>query len=283
MKQNNNKEIVVRDMRKRSHFSVDDLFVDEYARVCGPYAVCVYMCLCRHANFKTQESFPSIKVIANKTRISEDSANRGLKTLISYGIITKERSRHPNTGRWVSNSYVLIDKSKWKHLEEAPSRHERYGAIPLSAGHHTAVSGFYHTAVSGTKDSNNSKDSKEKVTKESAQGAEGVSFMQSIKPKKNGKRNYDPLISGVISAFEEVDPKNKTFHGRASQRAAAQFLVKEYGYQTVLNRIGALKKTNEIPFFPTITSPVQLKDKWVALENAVIRSQNEKNQKVKIV
>lgn len=86
---------------------------------------------------------------------------------------------------------------------------------------------------------------------------------------------FSALGADVIKAFEAIDAKNKTYYGNTTQRKAADFLIAEYGFDEVLKRISVLAKTNKIPYFPTITTPVQLRDKWVQLQDAVERKREE--------
>ena len=86
----------------------------------------------------------------------------------------------------------------------------------------------------------------------------------------------NPLINDVIKLFEEVDPKNKTYYGNTSQRKAADFLLSEYGFEEIKKRLAVLPKTNKLPYFPAITTPVQLRDKWVQLQDAVDRKRGER-------
>lgn len=86
---------------------------------------------------------------------------------------------------------------------------------------------------------------------------------------------YNLLGAEIIKGFEFVDPKNKTYYSNTTQRGACDFLIEEYGLKEVLNRILILPKSNGTPFFPSITTPVQLRDKWVQLEKAVERNQKE--------
>jgi phage replication O-like protein O len=102
-------------------------------------------------------------------------------------------------------------------------------------------------------------------------------------PRLKGKSNmseYNPLGAEVIHEMISVDPKNKSYYGNKTQRAACDFLIEEYGLEEVKNRIKIVEKTNGEPYFPTVTTPVQLRDKWVQLEKAIIRHQKEsgKNQ-----
>lgn len=106
-------------------------------------------------------------------------------------------------------------------------------------------------------------ENREDITSGAKDGAE------SEKPKHN------PLGAEVIKAFEAVDPKNKKYYGNKTQRAACDFLIEEYGLEEVLKRIPYLIQTNKIQYFPTITTPVHLRDKWVQLQDAVQRKRGE--------
>lgn len=98
----------VRDLRKKQQFIIDDAYLNDYARLMSPYATCVYLSLCRHAD-KAQKAFPSIRRIAEQHHISTKSVKRGLKELLSWNIIRKQR-----LGGRMSNTYWLLDKSEWK-------------------------------------------------------------------------------------------------------------------------------------------------------------------------
>jgi hypothetical protein len=87
------------------------------------------------------------------------------------------------------------------------------------------------------------------------------------------------LIPEVIKLFETVDPKNKTYYGNKSQRAACEFLIEEYSFEETKKRIAILPMSNKTPYFPTITTPCQLRDKWVQLEDAIQRKQIDLNSK----
>lgn len=106
---------------------------------------------------------------------------------------------------------------------------------------------------------------KETITKEtSKQGLRLSNFM-------------DNLIPEVIKMFEAVDPKNKTYYGNKTQRSACDFLLNEYGFEEVQKRIEVLPKTNGMKFFPNITTPCQLRDKWVQLDGQIKRHREENN------
>jgi phage replication O-like protein O len=83
------------------------------------------------------------------------------------------------------------------------------------------------------------------------------------------------IIPELIKLFEAVDPKNKTYYKNTSQREACQFLLDQYGLELVTKVVAVLPKTNQMEFFPVITTPCQLRDKWVQLQNAITRKKNE--------
>lgn len=83
-----------------------------------------------------------------------------------------------------------------------------------------------------------------------------------------------PDIPKVIEAFAKVDPKNKEYYGRADMRKASHFLITEYSLEKVLGIIENLPLfIQTIPYFPTITTPKELKENWGKAKNAFIREQ----------
>lgn len=115
----------------------------------------------------------------------------------------------------------------------------------------------------------NTKDNIKTITKDTSE--EGSSQVDKI----DAVSKYNPLGAEVIKALETVDPKNKTYYGNTTQRKACDFLIEEYGLEEVKNRILVVEKTNGVPFFPTITTAAQLRDKWVQLEKAIERHKRE--------
>lgn len=100
---------------------------------------------------------------------------------------------------------------------------------------------------------------------------------------KEREGTYKPQGAEIIRALESVDPKNKTYYGNTTQREACDFLIENYTLQTVLDRIAVLTKTNGLPYFPTITSPIQLRDKWIQLQSAVQKKKTELSKPKRVV
>jgi len=86
-------------------------------------------------------------------------------------------------------------------------------------------------------------------------------------------------VALVIKAFEEIDPKNKTYYGHTGQRSACKFLLKEYGLEEILEAVEALKgvyaQENLPAYFPSITSPYDLKEKWLKVTQYVSREKSK--------
>lgn len=102
----------VRDLRNKAFFMVDDLYLNGYAKHLGPSASMVYISLCRHAD-KDQTAFPSQRLIAEEIGINERIVMGKVKVLEDWGIIRKEKVKNSD-GKWLNNTYFLLDKSLWK-------------------------------------------------------------------------------------------------------------------------------------------------------------------------
>lgn len=109
-------EIKIRDLRKKDQYKIDDAYLNGYARLCGVYATAVYNSLSRHADFHTQECFPSIKLIAEQHSMDEKTVIKSIRKLEKYGIIKVIRSKDKITKRQLPNVYYLLDKSKWEKI-----------------------------------------------------------------------------------------------------------------------------------------------------------------------
>lgn len=81
----------------------------------------------------------------------------------------------------------------------------------------------------------------------------------------------------LIKEFETINPASKKFYGNKTQRKACQDLIDNYSFERVLAVISkTLPKTNGLQFFPTITTPLQLFEKWSTLEISIKKYQSEK-------
>ena len=107
------KEIEIRDIRETEWFWLDNEYLNGYARYLNISSTAVYISLCRHADNKGQDCFPSMKLIAEELGISTKTVERATKELEEWGIISITRKKKED-GTQANNVYLLTPKSKWK-------------------------------------------------------------------------------------------------------------------------------------------------------------------------
>lgn len=102
----------VRDLRIKEKFFLDDAYLNGYARYLKPTATAVYLSLCRHVD-KEQSCFPAEETIAEEHGICVRTVISKIKLLQQWSIIRLEKVRS-RKGKWLNNTYYLLDKSQWK-------------------------------------------------------------------------------------------------------------------------------------------------------------------------
>lgn len=247
----------VRDHRNKSMFRVDDEIIDKYARKIGITALNVYLYLCRHAD-RNQESFPSQIYLAGKIGVSKRSIIRAINTLEKFNIINIRREWRKGTQK-TNNTYILLDKNVWKN--EAGDK-----SVTLEAGDISNNKQVTNGAEAGdTTDTLRIHIYKDTHNKDIAEqsSAEGV-------PNQ---------VSEIIKQFaDDIDPKNKLYYNNKTQRAAVQFLISEYSYENTLKMIASVKMLRDkIQYFPSISTPCEMRDKWGKAVDVINRLKNKKS------
>ena len=107
----NTRTFKVRDLRIKEKFFLDDAYVNGWSRHLDPSTLAVYVSLCRHAD-KDQSAFPAEKTIAEEHGICEKTVRNKITLLKEKNIIRVERTRR-ESGKWLCNTYFLLDKSEW--------------------------------------------------------------------------------------------------------------------------------------------------------------------------
>lgn len=207
------------------------------------------MCLFRKTyGYNKSEDWITGSQIVAMTGMKKERVSEAKKRLLERKIVTEKRNK------------ISFNKDYEQWLELRKS-----------------VTGVTENRNKVLRKSVNTKDNKETITKDIRE--EGVVDNLNTPVDKNARvddmADFNPLGAEVIYEMINIDPKNKTYYGNKTQRAACDFLIEEYGLQETKNRILIINKTNGIPFFPTITTPVQLRDKWVQLEKAMERHKKE--------
>lgn len=94
----------------------------------------------------------------------------------------------------------------------------------------------------------------------------------------------DPVkISEVIKQFSEINPACKKMYGNTTQRQAVSDLIESYTYEKVISVIKFLPQSNKVCFWKA-TTPKQLWDNWINIENEITSKLNkELNKKNNII
>ena len=83
------------------------------------------------------------------------------------------------------------------------------------------------------------------------------------------------LIVEIIKLFEEVNPAVKDYYNRPPQRKACENLINEYGFEAVSKVVAFLPRSNKIAYLPTITTPLQLWEKYQSLKDGLQKKKGE--------
>lgn len=108
----NSRTFKIRDLRIKEKFFLDDAYVNGWSKHLKPSTLAVYVSLCRHAD-KEQSAFPNQETIAGEHGMCVRTVISKLKLLQQLNIIRLEKVRNKK-GKWLNNTYYLLDKSSWK-------------------------------------------------------------------------------------------------------------------------------------------------------------------------
>lgn len=126
---------VIRDMRARDNFRVDDILVDKFAALLGPAAILVYLSLSRHVN-REQEAWPGIKLMCRTLKMGPNTVVQAIRELERFGIIGVTRGKDSKNRQSV-NVYILIDKSQWD--ENGKAGYYVSNRKPITVGHQSRL------------------------------------------------------------------------------------------------------------------------------------------------
>ncbi len=265
-----NEELRVRDIRKKDQYKIDDAYLNGYAKLCGIFATAVYNSLSRHADFHTQECFPSIEKIAEQHNISKPSVIKGIKELEKWGIITINREKDKKTKRQLPNIYLLIDKIDWKPKPEI----SRVNDVDTES----RVNNRTEPSQSQNKSRVNDVDCKDTHIKgDHKEGLQNAVLLE-VKSSK-----FTPEEAQILKAFEALNPACKKMYGHTVQQEACRALIQTYGFERIINIIeNTLPKTNKL-FYLSILTPDQLFKNFKRLEDDIFKyQQKQKSQKEKL-
>lgn len=191
--------------------------------------------------FNKKEDAISLSQFVEATGMKKPEVCRALRKLESMKIIGK-------TANAVANKYVFIKNyDLWKPLAKQPT----LAKSPTSVGR-IAKKRWQNSHIQKTV-------SKDTITKD-------------IEPQA-------ALIGELIKSFEGMNPNTKSLYGRPPQRKASLNLIETHGLERAKKAIAYVEANRDDRFCPSITTPIQLQEKWAQLEDYG-RKKNSKIKKV---
>lgn len=110
----------VRSLRNQGWAWFDYAVLDTHGAKIKAAGIAVYMVLARHAGNDSQQAFPAVQSIAEKTGMSDRQVKRVLKTLEEAGLISIE-PQYDEAGRQLSNLYTLLPVLSYRGDTQSPS------------------------------------------------------------------------------------------------------------------------------------------------------------------
>lgn len=223
------------DKRTKEKFILDDYYLNGQAKLCGWQATITYVSLCRHAN-KSQECFPSIKLMSEELNVSRNTIIKGLKNLENYNVIQIEKTRNKK-GQWLNNTYFLIDKSKWFNAQVDESDLDTQ--VPVVT--QPSPSGDISKSPTGTL----------------RKHIEGNTYKEthiSVSSDTDHKQ-----IIEIFDLFKGINPTIN--YGHRTNRKACSDLIGQFGLEKTISTAKYAISVQGQQYAPTITTPYQLKNK----------------------
>lgn len=204
-----------------------------------------YLCLLTNPERNTTQAFKcSDRLLSAYTGYNNETLNLCRKALIEKGMVQFV------DGYYILNDQDYVEPTKGKLT--AVLKEKYYNELPQNIKElllsHSGATHEY-------KDIDNNKD---------------------IDKDKKPKNEEAESISALIESFKKINPSYKKWFGNTTQRKACKNLIETHGLVEVNNVIILLSQTNGRQYFPTITTPVQLEDKWAQLVSALKRYKGEK-------
>ena len=185
--------------------------------------------------FSKKKDKISLTQFQKGTLMERKHAVKTLKSLVDKRILLKEESVYKFNKNW----------EEWVVVKRTPSVQKT-----------TSGSGQLYPK-GGVQKTTHKRKTKETITKETPAGTSPA------------------LIVEIIKLFEGVNPAVKSYYNRPPQRKACENLINEYGFDEVSKVIALLPKSNKIAYLPTITTPIQLWEKYQALKDGLQRKKSE--------
>ncbi len=234
-------QIRIRDKRNKGWFFLDNEYINGYAKIFGGMGTAIYVSLCRHADID-QRCFPSQELISKELNIAERTVRKYLKMFADYNLIYVAREKDEK-GKWLNNIYYLLDKTEWKQAQRQP--------LPMET--HVETQRQITTEPEANNDIIQRQPLPHKNTHKKDTNKKNTNIAKS--------NDFADKINPLIELFKEVNPNYTELYKNITQRKALSWLVEKHGAEKIKEVIIALPKIICEKYSPTITTPLQLKNK----------------------
>lgn len=206
---------------------LDDEYLNRMAKLCGWQGTIVYNSLCRHANTK-QESFPSVKLMAEQHGVSRPTIFKGIENLEKYGVIEVQKTRTKG-GQWLNNTYILLDRSEWKRDPKEASQVNEVDTAPSQRRLLGQVN------VVDTKETHK----------------QGINTNTKI--LNSAKNEFSRGIVNVMDVFRKTNPSLK--YGNRTQRLACEEMIRKFGEKETIRMATLVLAVQVEQYAPRATTP----------------------------
>lgn len=99
----------IRDQRTERRFFVDNMFVDDYGPIVGPYGHAVYNVLLRFSRPDGRGAWPSHATIAERAGCGIAKVKQVIKQFQDLGLVAVQHRYNEDNGAQTSNEYIILD------------------------------------------------------------------------------------------------------------------------------------------------------------------------------
>lgn len=214
----------VRDRRKKGWFYLDNEYLNGLGKYFGPVGIAVYVALCRHADHD-QRCFPAQELIAEETGVTPRTVIKYIKLLEKHNVIAKDRQRK-HGGKWLNNTYYLLDKSEWIYPSELSSHGDNQVKQKTSP---SEINSSSHVKQFHTKDTNTNKTNRNNTNRGETPSQTAQRFFNSLEEQQS-------LVTRMAERGIDQDWAEREIH-------------KFVSYWTELNKSGTKQRWQQQPTF----------------------------------
>lgn len=192
--------------------------------------------------------FPSRETLASNCNCDTRTIDKAIKRLEEICVIEKTKRKKPD-GSFSSNLYQII-------YLDAFEEEENKGGVAKK------------TTLGSEKNDTRGSEKNVSITQPNIE----LNLL-------NSNSEQGSQVNEMIKAFEVINPACSRYYGNKTQRKSCEDLIRTFGFDRVMLVITkTLPMTNKMAkdFFPNISTPLQLFEKWSKLEDAVHRYKTNK-------